>query len=76
MSTELIAYLKYCWKSVLAFLALLATNVATQLMTAGVPWPTNGGEWARFGATTVLGTWLVFGKTNGPKPESAPRQLI
>jgi hypothetical protein len=64
MSTQQLA--EY-WKSILAFLSLVATNVATQLMTSGVPWPTNGGEWARFGATTVLGTWLVFQKANAPK---------
>lgn len=47
-------------KSILAFLTLVATNVATQLMTTGVPWPTSTGEWVRFAVTTVLGTWLIW----------------
>ena len=47
-------------KSILAFLALVLTNVATQLTTTGTAWPTDGGEWVRFAVTTVLGTWLVY----------------
>lgn len=58
---------QHYWKSIAAFLSLVATNVATQLMTEGVPWPTDGGEWGRFIITTLLGTWLVFQKANAPK---------
>lgn len=71
MSAELIAYLKYCWKSILAFLALLATNIATRWVTNGEPLPENTAGWVAFGITTVGGTWLVYGNTNGPKPEHA-----
>lgn len=69
MSAELIAYLKYCWKSICAFLALLATNIATRWVTNGEPLPENTAGWVTFGITTVGGTWLVYGKTNGPKPD-------
>ena len=53
-------------KSILAFIALFVTNVATQLTTTGVPWPVTGGEWARFVVTTGLGTWLVYQIPNRP----------
>lgn len=56
------------WKSILAFFALVLTNVAMQLTTTGVPWPTSGGEWTRFGLTTLLGTWLVY---QGPRNKTA-----
>lgn len=68
MNAELIAYVKYCWKSILAFLSLLVTNVATLLVVNGQPLPTNGKEWTTFLITTFGGTWLVFSKGNGPKP--------
>lgn len=59
---------KSSWKAILAFGALLATNVATQLTTASAPWPTDGGEWLRFALTTAGGTWLVWqGPRNKPK---------
>lgn len=71
MNAELVAYLKYAWKSVLAFLALLATNVATRWVTNGEPLPESGADWAAFAVTTVGGTWLVFrSRANGPKPTS------
>ncbi|MCV7255703.1 hypothetical protein H7J86_26410 [Mycobacterium hackensackense] len=61
------------WKSILAFLALFTTNVAVQLTTVGVPWPVDGGQWARFLLTTALGTWLVW---QGPanKKRATPRR--
>lgn len=65
----MLAYLKYTAKSVLAFASLLATNVATLWVTNGQPLPTNRGEWITFGVTTIGGTWLVWGRRNGPKPE-------
>ena len=65
------AYLKYVWKSILAFLSLFATNVATLWVTNGQPLPENGGEWVTFFVTTIGGTWLVYQKGNGPKPDSA-----
>ncbi|MCV7434791.1 hypothetical protein [Mycolicibacterium bacteremicum] len=71
MNSELYAYVKYAWKSILAFLSLLATNVATLWVVNGQPLPQNGGEWLTFGVTTIGGTWLVFQKKNGPKPDSS-----
>lgn len=56
------------WKAALAFGALFGTNVATQLTTSGVPWPTNGGEWVRFLGTTAAGTYLVY---QGPRNQPA-----
>lgn len=53
-------------KAILAFFALLLTNVATQLTTVGVPWPVTGSEWARFLVSTTLGTWLVYQVPNRP----------
>lgn len=47
-------------KAIGAFVFLLITNVATNLTTGGEAWPTDGGQWARWGLTTVLGTWLVY----------------
>jgi hypothetical protein len=47
-------------KAVLAFLSLLATNVATNLTTNSEAWPTNVHEWVRWTVTIVLGTWLVW----------------
>ena len=58
---------QHYWKSILAFLSLLATNVATLWVTQGQPLPGNGGEWAAFAVTTIGGTWLVFQKRNAPR---------
>lgn len=68
MKTQLTPYLKYGWKSILAFLSLLATNVATRWVTNQEALPQNGGEWTSFAVTTIGGTWLVYRATNGPKP--------
>lgn len=68
MNDTTAAYLRYVWKSVVAFLALLATNVAYALVQSGQPWPATGKEWGVFAITTLGGTWLVYQKGNGPKP--------
>lgn len=61
-------YLSYVAKAVLAFLALLATNVATALVSSGQPWPHDRAGWLTFAVTIVGGTWLVYQKSNGPPP--------
>lgn len=71
MDTELYAYLKYCWKAVIAFVSLLLTNVFTRLVTNGEALPETGHDWLLFCLTVVGGTWLVYVKGNGPKPEKA-----
>ncbi|MFA5711478.1 hypothetical protein [Mycolicibacterium sp.] len=68
MNSELIAYAKHCWKSIAAFGALLATNVATRWVTNNEPLPETGKDWAAFAITTVGGTWLVWVKANGDRP--------
>ena len=61
------------WKSILAFLVLVATNAATDLMQSGNPWPSNSGEWVRWGVSIVGGTLLVYAKRNAdPIDKSAP----
>lgn len=60
---------QHYWKSILAFLSLVVTNVAYALVQSGQAWPATGKEWAVFAATTVLGTWLVFQKSNAPKTQ-------
>ncbi|UOW93097.1 hypothetical protein SEA_NOSHOW_28 [Mycobacterium phage NoShow] len=47
-------------KAILAFLSLLATNVATEVTQDGVVFPTDGGEWARWAISIIGGTWLVY----------------
>ena len=66
--SELVTYIKYCWKSVAAFAALLLTNVFTRLVTNGEALPTDTKGWLTFGITVIGGTWLVWQKQNGPKP--------
>lgn len=66
--SELVPYLKHCWKAILAFLSLLATNVFTRLVTNGEALPETTNDWLLFGITVVGGTWLVYAKGNGPKP--------
>lgn len=64
---------QHYWKAILAFLALLVTNVSTRLVANGEPLPQTGEEWVTFAATTVGGTWLVYRKANAPKV-SVPTQ--
>ncbi|WPH57663.1 hypothetical protein [Mycobacterium phage WXIN] len=61
------------WKAILAFLTLVATNAATDLMQSGNPWPSNGGEWVRFAVSTVGGTLIVWSKRN-KEPVDKPIQ--
>ncbi|AYQ99977.1 hypothetical protein PBI_NEBKISS_36 [Mycobacterium phage Nebkiss] len=58
---------QHYWKAIIAFLTLVATNAATDLMQSGNPWPSTGGEWARWGVSILGGTLLVYGKSNAPK---------
>lgn len=58
---------QHYWKSILAFLCLLATNVATRWVTNGEPLPAAGKDWITFAVTTIGGTWLVYRKANTPK---------
>ncbi|UXA19569.1 hypothetical protein [Mycobacterium sp. SMC-4] len=62
---------QHYWKSILAFLSLVTTNVAVALVQSGQPWPETGQEWGVFALTTTLGTWLVFQKGNAPKRSDA-----
>lgn len=57
------------WKSLLAFLSLVVTNVAVVLVQSGEPWPANLKGWGTLGITTLLGTWLVYQKANTPSTE-------
>lgn len=70
MKTELIAYLKHCWKAILTFGGMMLTNVAVDLMQSGKPWPDTGGDWLRFFVSSFLITWIVWRVPNGPKPAS------
>lgn len=56
------------WKSILAFLSLLATNASADLTLDSDPWPQTGAEWMRWLVTTAGGTWLVWVKRNAEKP--------
>lgn len=58
---------QHYWKSILAFLSLLITNVATIWVTNGTPLPHTSTEWVTFAVTTIGGTWLVFQKSNAPR---------
>lgn len=60
------------WKAILAFLGLLATNAATDLMQSGEPWPADGGEILRWLISIVAGTWLVY-QVPGPRYEGRHR---
>lgn len=70
----MMSYVKYLAKSILAFLGLLATNVATRWVVNGEPLPASTSDWVAFGVTTIGGTWLVFRTSNGPKPAGKPDQ--
>jgi len=54
-------------KSICAFLALLATNVATRWVINNEPLPATGKDWIAFAVTTIGGTWLVYQRANAPK---------
>ncbi|QEA10796.1 holin [Mycobacterium phage Weirdo19] len=57
-------------KAILAFVSLLVTNIAADLTAGGQPWPTDGGEWARWLLTITLGTWLVYQLPNSAHPRT------
>lgn len=58
---------QHYWKSILAFLSLLATNVATRWVTNQEPLPETGKDWITFAVTTIGGTWLVYRVANTDK---------
>ncbi len=58
---------QHYWKSILAFLSLVATNASADLTLSSEPWPQTGAEWLRWTITTLGGTWLVYQKGNAPK---------
>lgn len=62
---------QHYWKSICAFLGLLATNVATRWVVNGEPLPETAKDWIAFGVTTIGGTWLVYQKGNAPPKGSA-----
>lgn len=53
------------WKSILAFLSLVATNEVAAL-TNGQPLPQTASQWIAAIVTTVVGTFLVWVKANAP----------
>lgn len=57
---------QHYWKSIMAFLGAVLTNVATRLIINGEPWPTNVRDGLAFAGTTALSTWLVYQKANAP----------
>ena len=67
-----INYARY-WKAILAFLALVVTNLATRFVTNGEPLPTTAKDWALAIGTTTLGTWLVYQKRNAPLPDASAK---
>jgi hypothetical protein len=55
-------------KAILAFLGLLATNVAADVMGGGNEWwPATIGEGVRWAVTMLAGTWLVYRIPNAPQ---------
>lgn len=68
---------KHYTKSICAFAALLATNVATRWVTNNEPLPATGKDWIAFAVTTIGGTWLVYQRANAPKaPTSTVTQNV
>ncbi|GJJ24190.1 hypothetical protein MTY414_78640 [Mycolicibacterium mageritense] len=54
----------------MAFLSLLATNVATRWVTNHEPLPETGKDWIAFAVTTIGGTWLVYQVANKGKDKA------
>lgn len=52
------------WKALLAFLALVATNLLTTLSATGAVWPDTTHGWVTLVGTTVVGTFAVWAKGN------------
>lgn len=59
------------WKSILAFISLVVTNIAVTLTQTSAPWPGDVKGWVVFAVTTLLGTWLVYQKSNAPAGKHA-----
>ncbi len=54
------------WKSILAFVALLVTNLSANIANSGTLTPQTTGEWLTLLLTTVAGTFAVYAKRNEP----------
>lgn len=67
--------MKEYWKAILAFLGLLATNIATELMRGPEFWPTNWGSALRWAVTVIAGTWLVYRVPNATQPKQFSKHL-
>lgn len=53
-------------KAVVAFFALLVTNLVTNLTATGFVFPHNVSGWLAFLGTTIVGTFGVWWKANSP----------
>jgi hypothetical protein len=63
-------------KAIMAFLGLLATNVAADVMGGGDEWwPATWGEGVRWLVTMLAGTWLVYQIPNRPQPAQIDKHL-
>ena len=54
------------WKSILAFAALLLTNLSANVANSDVLAPQTLAEWLVLVGTTVVGTFAVYRKANKP----------
>lgn len=64
---------QHYWKAIMAFVALLTTNIAYQLLDTSTPWPSTPKAWMVFLVTVALGTWLVYQKANAPADPDSER---
>ena len=62
-------------KAILGFLALLATNMATDLMRGEEFWPSTPGEILRWAITSIAGTWLIYQIPNALQAKQVDRYL-
>lgn len=58
------------WKAILAFLSLVVTNLIAIVVdpTTNALLPQTAGEWWSAILTTLVGTFVVWWKTNAPAP--------
>lgn len=54
------------WKSILAFVALIVTNLSANVANSDVLAPQTLAEWLVLVGTTVVGTFAVYQKANEP----------